>query len=284
MRKFGLWILLAAVISSLTFATVSSLSRAQEPVAPPYVLGRPIPPPYQDRQQYGFPYGSTRNGRSPVHHGIDILNRLGTPVIAAADGTVFFAGDDKTQAFGPGPEFYGNLVILMHDITAPEGGALYTLYGHLSRTHVKAGQRVTQGQHIGNVGRSGIAIGDHLHFEVRVGNPTDYNAVRNPELWFPPKPGTGKIIGRMVDHAGGLAMDIRFLVTTGSSVFSHYTYANAAVPSLPQFRENFVVGDLTAGCYRLRVRNNLSIYAYDEPFCIRSGETRWMDVKLQPFS
>jgi murein DD-endopeptidase MepM/ murein hydrolase activator NlpD len=257
-------------------------AHAQDPATPThYNLGRPIPAQYTTRQQLGFPYGWTRFGRSPIHHGIDLLNRLNTPVIAAAEGTVFYAGPDSTQVFGAYANFYGNIVVIQHALTAPEGGPLYTLYGHLSAVTVQTGQHVTLGQQIGAVGKEGIALWYHLHFEVRVGNPHDYNAVRNPELWLVPLPGTGKLIGRMVDANGGLAMGIRMTIGTASSVIPNFTYAEASIPSDPTYNENFVVPDLAAGCYRLRVKGR-GKWAYDEQFCIKSGETKFMLVQLKP--
>jgi murein DD-endopeptidase MepM/ murein hydrolase activator NlpD len=277
-------VLLSALVCALVAYGPPAPVYAESPPTH-YLLGRPIPPSHTDRQALGYPYGSTRSGRSPIHHGIDLVNRLNTPVIAAADGIVFYAGSDATQPFGPQTNFYGNLVVLEHNLTAPEGGKLYTLYGHLEKSIVQAGQQVTRGQQIGAVGKTGIALWYHLHFEVRVGSPTDYNTARNPELWFPPAPGTGKLIGRMVDDEGGLAMGIRFVVTTPRTVMPHFTYADALKPpSDPLYGENFVVGDLAAGCYRLRVRNNRGGYAYDESFCIQAGETLLITVKLKPMN
>jgi hypothetical protein len=247
-----------------------------------YLLVRPIPKKYVTRQQVGFPYGWTRNGTSPIHHGIDLLNRLNTPVIAAADGTVFYAGPDETNVFGPYGNFYGNVVVIQHNFAAPEGGTVFTLYGHLAQVTVQTGQPVTVGQQIGAVGKAGIALWYHLHFEVRVGNPQDYNSVRNPELWLAPEPGTAKIIGRMVDSQGNLAMGMRLTVGTAYGVTPNWTYANAMMKSDPAYGENFVVPDIAAGCYRLRVKGR-GTYAYDEQFCVKAGETKFMTVQLAPF-
>lgn len=96
------------------------------------------------------PYGM-RWGR--MHHGIDIGAPHGTPIKAAASGTVGQAG-----WWGAG----GNAVRIDHT------SQLSTRYAHLSRYAVKAGQQVTQGQVIGYVGSTGNATGPHLHFEVRV--------------------------------------------------------------------------------------------------------------------
>ncbi|MCS7234549.1 MAG: peptidoglycan DD-metalloendopeptidase family protein [Armatimonadota bacterium] len=94
-----------------------------------------------------------------AHHGVDIAAPWGTPVQAAAAGTVVYAG-----WFGG----YGKLVVVDH------GGGLATLYGHLSSIAVSAGQRVRRGDVVGRVGSTGYSTGPHLHFEIRVnGRPVD---------------------------------------------------------------------------------------------------------------
>jgi murein DD-endopeptidase MepM/ murein hydrolase activator NlpD len=94
-----------------------------------------------------------------MHEGIDLGAGEGTPILAAASGTVIYAG-----WLGG----YGNLVVLDH------GGGLSTAYGHQSRIAAGVGQAVSQGQVIGYVGNTGHSFGPHLHFEVRVnGAPVD---------------------------------------------------------------------------------------------------------------
>lgn len=87
-----------------------------------------------------------------MHEGIDIAAPYGTPIRAAAGGTVIFAG------WMGG---YGNLVIIDH------GNGLATAYAHQSSIYVGGGS-VAQGQAIGAVGSTGSSTGNHLHFEVRV--------------------------------------------------------------------------------------------------------------------
>ena len=86
-----------------------------------------------------------------LHPGIDIANDDGTPELAADAGQVVFAG------WGD----YGIYVEIDH------GNGFHTVYGHMSRALVSAGQRVTQGQQIGLMGATGRATGPHLHFEIR---------------------------------------------------------------------------------------------------------------------
>ena len=96
------------------------------------------------------PFGM-RWGR--MHEGIDIAVPTGTPVHAAASGSVIYA------AWMTG---YGNLVVLDH------GNGLATAYAHNSSLLVSLGQRVSQGQAISLSGSTGNSTGPHVHFEVRV--------------------------------------------------------------------------------------------------------------------
>jgi murein DD-endopeptidase MepM/ murein hydrolase activator NlpD len=102
------------------------------------------------------PFGM-RWGR--MHEGIDIGVPYGTPIHAAAAGTVIYAGWMSG---------YGNLIVIDH------GHGLATAYGHQSALAAGNGQSVSQGQVIGYVGCTGHCFGPHLHFEVRVnGAPVD---------------------------------------------------------------------------------------------------------------
>jgi murein DD-endopeptidase MepM/ murein hydrolase activator NlpD len=87
------------------------------------------------------------------HAGIDIGVPTGTPIHAAAAGTVIYCGVESG---------YGNLVVL------DNGGNLATAYAHQSAIAVACGQHVDQGQVIGYVGCTGNCTGPHLHFEVRI--------------------------------------------------------------------------------------------------------------------
>jgi len=93
--------------------------------------------------------------RSAPHGAIDIAGSgiYGAPVVASASGTVQYAGPCGG---------YGNRVVINH------GGGISTLYGHMSSIAVSAGQTISQGQVIGNVGSTGFSTGPHLHFEYRV--------------------------------------------------------------------------------------------------------------------
>lgn len=102
-------------------------------------------------------FGARRHpvlGKMRMHKGVDYAARTGTPIMAAGDARVQFAGVQRG---------YGNVVILDH------GKGHTTLYGHMSRFgKIKTGQRVAQGTVIGYVGSTGLATGPHLHYEFRV--------------------------------------------------------------------------------------------------------------------
>src|SRR5258708_1710502 len=108
-----------------------------------------------------------RNGA--MHSGVDIAAPVRTPVLAADSGVVIFSG----TLHG-----YGNTVIIRHD----DGYA--TVYGHNERNLVSEGARVSRGQEISEIGRSGRTTGANLHFEVRRDN-----VAQNP-LAYLPEPAT----------------------------------------------------------------------------------------------
>jgi murein DD-endopeptidase MepM/ murein hydrolase activator NlpD len=94
-------------------------------------------------------------GRTRAHKGVDYAAGSGTPIMAAGDGRISFAGWQNG---------YGRTVIVDH------GRGYSTLYGHMSRFgKAKTGARVRQGETIGFVGMSGLASGPHLHYEFRIG-------------------------------------------------------------------------------------------------------------------
>lgn len=98
-----------------------------------------------------------------THTGLDIANSTGTPIRAAATGTVIYSGYKGS---------YGKLVIIAHT------NSIQTYYAHCSRLYVSAGQTVSQGDVIAAVGSTGNSTGPHLHLEVRVNgvakNPQNY--------------------------------------------------------------------------------------------------------------
>jgi len=102
-------------------------------------------------------------GRLAIHKGLDIAARVGTPVVAPADGVVVETGRERG---------FGRVVRISH------GMGYTTIYGHLHRILVRPGQTVHRGETIGLVGSSGRSTGPHLHYEVhkngRAVNPLYY--------------------------------------------------------------------------------------------------------------
>jgi murein DD-endopeptidase MepM/ murein hydrolase activator NlpD len=88
-----------------------------------------------------------------IHAGIDIAAPIGTPILAAASGTVEYA------TWNDGG--YGNMIDIRH------ADGTITRYAHMNELYVKEGQTVSQGQTIGAMGSTGFSTGPHLHFEIR---------------------------------------------------------------------------------------------------------------------
>lgn len=107
-------------------------------------FGNPLPGAYKSQGIHG-------------NNGVDLAGMpKGSPVLAAAAGTVIVAKNDGGYNGG-----YGNYVVVTHD------NGTQTLYGHLSSVSVSVGQSVAKGEKLGGVGNTGKSTGIHLHFEVR---------------------------------------------------------------------------------------------------------------------
>ena len=105
-------------------------------------------------------YGSNDSVRDHTHAGIDIGAPYGTPIKAAASGTVTYSGNAN--------DGYGYYVIISH------GNGISTVYAHCSQLLVSKGEKVKQGDVVAKVGSTGNSTGNHLHFEVRK-NGVTYN-------------------------------------------------------------------------------------------------------------
>jgi murein DD-endopeptidase MepM/ murein hydrolase activator NlpD len=133
---------------------------------------------------------------SRMHQGVDFGAPMGSPIYAAASGTVAFAGPHGG---------HGNYVLLKHN------KELNTGYAHMSRFAVRPGQSVTQGQVIGYVGSTGLSTGPHLHYEVwlrgQAMNPVALKFVGGTQL-------SGNALSRFLSSMNRL----RSLVSTGAAV------------------------------------------------------------------
>jgi len=120
----------------------------------------PFVMPVRDSFRFTSGFGQ-RWGR--LHAGTDFAAPMGTPIYAPADGVVTFAGWSSG---------YGRLTKIQHEF------GIETRYAHQNAISVEVGQRVSQGDRIGDIGNSGRSTGSHLHYEVRVGgepvNPMIY--------------------------------------------------------------------------------------------------------------
>ncbi len=227
-----------------------------------------------------YAYGSTQWGRRPVHLGVEFVNPRGTPIYAAKAGVVVYAGSDDALLFGPKLDYYGNVVVLAHQIRSLAGNRVFTLYGHLETITVATGQQVEDLDPLGRVGASGVAIGPHLHFEVRVDDPYDYRLTRNPELWLQHYIDCGMIIGALRDAAGNRVYGKRISVRSEDMARDVYTYGDESVNPDPIWDENFTVGDLPAGTYEIVVLDEAGAIAYQEQVAVEAYRTTFVRIDL----
>jgi len=258
----------ASATATRTSTATPTITATPTPTPPPdhYWLRRPLGPDAVDRSAARFyPYGSRGDGTYFLHHGVDMVNPMGTQVLAAADGTVVVVGDDLNEVYGARTDFYGNLIVVRLD-RQYQGELLFTLYGHLSKMLVETGQRVQAGDVLGEVGMTGVAMGPHLHFEIRVGENL-YASTRNPELWIEPLEGRGTIAGRLVDASGDFVPETLITVHLGSAPDEPWqettTYPRDQVNPDDDWKENFVLGDVPPGNYVLRTQVGEHYYAVD---------------------
>lgn len=237
-----------------------------------FIFKQPVEPELTEPLAPNYTYGLTDKGTRLPHHGVDFSADIGTPVLAAADGEVVFAGSEKNQGYSPWGKFYGNLIVIRH------ANDLYTLYGHLSKTNVEAGRKVHVGEVIGEVGRTGIAIGPHVHFEVRRGGEgKDYYSTENPELW----------LALSGDENGGLYGALSIIFDSGSIYKSQRNivieyYPDGAVTSersmytstypigFENNLEDAVIGNLAPGRYRVAISDSRGLR--DRWVIIESGK------------
>jgi murein DD-endopeptidase MepM/ murein hydrolase activator NlpD len=141
-----------AIVTAMaaTPAVPTTAARTATTAATPEVWRAPV-----DNVRVTSFFGVVRSVLPTPHKGIDFAAKTGTPVHAAAAGTVIAAGP-----IAENDGRYGNTVIIDH-------GGKQSLYAHLSSVHVRPGQQVQVGQRIGAAGATGFATGPHLHLEVR---------------------------------------------------------------------------------------------------------------------
>jgi murein DD-endopeptidase MepM/ murein hydrolase activator NlpD len=245
------------------------LRATPKPVVQHFILARPVAPNASlVTPALTYLYGTTSRGDLDVHHGEEFVNPTGAPLFAVGDGVIVAAGNDTQQRLcgddgkktcGRDINFYGNVVVIQLDRTH-NGQRVFALYGHLSKIGVNVGDRVKQGDPIGEIGMTGIALGPHLHFEVRVG-VNDYAHTRNPILWMTPLAGRGALAGRLTDGKGNLQRGVivnLYRTDPESLWYGIETYSRDDAPPVnsdDDLGENFAFPDLPAGDYIVRVLN-----------------------------
>jgi murein DD-endopeptidase MepM/ murein hydrolase activator NlpD len=229
-----------------------------------FIFQRPIKPPANNIVDSTYSYGSTAKGTRDPHHGVEFLNKFGTPVYAAGDGIVIFAGPDTEAIYSPWVNFYGNIVMIGHD------NDLFILYAHLSKIEVKVGRMVNVGDKIGEVGQSGVATGSHLHFEVRRGDVENYFSTVNPELWLvSSKAEFGAIAISVVDPNSQFLFTeptVNYYLDRSQPPVKSY-YVTTYSRDLSIGEENAAVSDLSPGSYRIALTLNGQV------------DERWVEVK-----
>lgn len=246
--------------------------------------------PFADFASNRFPspnyqFGSTAGNRYRPHHGVDISNPQGTPIRAAVEGEVVHAGMDDPEILGPYPNFYGQAVVIRLERRLPVAGGeldVYLLYGHMSEVRVTVGQRVKADDVVGLVGMTGIAIGPHLHVEVRLGANT-YDHSVNPYLWMQPSPGNGAVAVRILTKdgrtwAGAKVSIARF--DQGRAIWARQieTYLDTEkIGPDPAWGENGAMGDVPAGFYYLIGSVNGEDFRAEFP--VNAGETTFIEIR-----
>jgi murein DD-endopeptidase MepM/ murein hydrolase activator NlpD len=250
---------------------------------PRFSLARPFTAEYQQSPESTYLYGSRGNGRYVLHTGVDIMNPMGTPVRSVADGQVVYAGNDSLQLFGPRPDFYGNLVVTRLDAEA-DAGPIHVLFGHLDKILVAQGQQVKAGDVLGLVGMTGIAIGPHLHLEIREGDWRTCYATRNPVLWLSSLPGRGTLAGKIVDESGRPVSGERLLIYRAEEPGRLWRVGRTYLDS-PLIHgdagaaENFALPDMPAGDYRIVAgRSGATVQI---PVRIEPGRLTFVEIKVR---
>ena len=240
---------------------------------------RPFTDTYTTWGSSYYPFGTNNRGQYLWHHGIDIQNPMGIPILAVGDGVVVRAGPDDEIPFGPSLNFFGQAVLIRHD-QAWNDLPVYTLYGHVSKVLVQEGQPVKAGDLIAEVGQGGVALGPHLHLEVRVEDIT-YQETRNPDLWVQPDPGYGVVAARVIDAQGYLVpQQPTFLhrVEEPDRFWRQtHTYPDNVVKSDLEWCETLTFADVPVGSYVLKTYFDGRLYT--RPISVTNQATTFVLIE-----
>ena len=201
-----------------------------------------------------YRFGGTYFGPDIPHTGVDIVTPTGTPVMAAGPGQVVFTGFGLFTGWHNIDDPYGKAVAIAHDFGF-NNQPLFTIYAHLSEVNVVKGQMVEWGEEIGLSGGTGFSTAPHLHFEVRMGENYSLNS-RNPELWLAPPQGWGVLVGRVMNSQNNWLKDWDVEITNleTQQTWSAESYdTEFGISRDPYYNENFVLSDLPAGIYEIKI-------------------------------
>jgi murein DD-endopeptidase MepM/ murein hydrolase activator NlpD len=254
-----------------------------------FFLQRPVNALGNSRSLFYYPYGS-QGLVDQIHHGVDIVNPIGTRVNAAQDGVVAYAGsslqDIKVDDFEVYAS-YGQVVVIKHDCSC-NCQDVFTLYDHRSAITVHEGQRVAMGDPIGLVCETGYVTGPHVHFEVRLGT-NSYANTYNPLLWMAPYLNHGIVAGRVIDSQGNFISNVQLQINRGGRrVDSTVTYADPNgivrgrfhVNTDPNWGENFVFGDVEEGQYQIVALVNGR--RFEDTITVEWGMVNWVEFQVSP--
>lgn len=235
-----------------------------------------------------YPYGDVFFD-DVIHTGIDIPGDIETPILAAGDGKVLYAG---YGVYRGGTDIlddpYGKSVVIEHSF-GYQREPLFTLYAHLDEVLVQKGQQVKAGDQIGLMGETGKTTGPHLHFEVRVGK-NEYFSTRNPDLWISPPQGWGVLVGQILTYDGRLLeQQPVYLYRNGDQetpdessdrLWIGKSYQNEAINSDPFYNENLTIANIPAGTYLLYIPVTNYGYSYQEEIEIRPGQVTFIKFNV----
>ena len=217
-----------------------------------FYFTRPISVAQKNWPSPDYRYGGVFFSSDSVHTGIDIPASLGSPVFASGSGQVVWTGwglytQDPKNKDDP----YGLAVVIRHDFGFHDH-PLFTVYAHLDKIIVDKGEWLQAGDKLGEVGQTGFTTGPHLHFEIRVGEDTFFNAA-NPELWLVPPQGWGILAARIADsYDNPLSnLEVTLISVDSGEKWNLSTYPAIGVHGDGYYQENLALSDLPAGSYKL---------------------------------
>ena len=224
-----------------------------------------------------------------VHTGIDIPGDIGTPILAAGEGKVVYAG----QGIYRGGENvyddpYGKAIVIQHSFSY-QGEPLYTLYAHLDEILVIEEQEVKAGEKIGYMGNTGKTTGPHLHFEVRLGK-NEYFSTRNPDLWISPPQGWGVLIGQILTYEGRQhEQQVVYVYRSEEDLDNNEpnnhlwiakSYQYEPINSDPYYKENLTVSNIPAGTYLISIPVTNIGFSYQTTVEIKPGQVTFFKFNV----